>query len=134
MIPRDLRVIPTAALTATAIALLAFVSMFPRAAMWAGVVALGLAICGLFTLAKETVDLRADLADAERKAEVLTDALMAADQENAILSGRLEDVAEVPRLYAVPLPVADEVTPIHDRVPIDHWIEDVQTWGEDVER
>jgi hypothetical protein len=32
------------------------------------------------------------------------------------------------------VPVADEPTPIHDRALIDAWIEDVQTWGEDVER
>lgn len=31
------------------------------------------------------------------------------------------------------LPTADEPTPIHDRALIDAWIEDVQTWGEDVE-
>jgi hypothetical protein len=32
------------------------------------------------------------------------------------------------------LPVADEPTPIHDRALIDAWIEDVQAWGEDVDR
>jgi hypothetical protein len=41
-------------------------------------------------------------AAAEEKVETLRDALMAADQENAILAGQLDDVHPVPHLRVVP--------------------------------
>jgi len=74
----DIRLVPTAALTASVVALVLWAVQNPHAAMWAVVVALGLAVGGLFTLAKESLDLRADLADADRRVEALEADLMAA--------------------------------------------------------
>jgi hypothetical protein len=67
------------------------------------------------------------------RAELLTRECDAHAAENARLTGV---AVQVPLLRVVPnpLPVADEPTPIHDRALIDAWIEDVQAWGEDVDR
>lgn len=55
-------------------------------------------VVGGGTAAARWIEGRKELADRDDKITELEDKLMAADQENAILSGRLEDVAEVPRL------------------------------------
>lgn len=67
----ECRIVPTLALTATVVALLAFVLQHREAAVWAVVVALVLAVCGLGTLAAETIGLRADRDDADRRNEHL---------------------------------------------------------------
>jgi len=124
---RDVRVIPTAALTAASIALVAFVVQYTQAAMWAAVAALVLAVLGLFTLSMEAVDLRAKLADADRRAEDLEDEavrlhleLTEAQRKSAGFEALRAEIAHVPLLrpdlHIVPprdgshddLPVADE--------------------------
>lgn len=102
MIRRDIRLIPTAALTATTIALIAFVTLHPHAALWAVVVALVLAVAGLFTLAAESVGLRAQLDDADRRAEDLEDQLTHADDIIRVLSA---DLVEAQRATSAPVPL-----------------------------
>jgi len=107
----DIRLAPTAALTASVVALVLWAVQNPHAAMWAVVVALVLAVGGLFTQAIEAVRLREDLADADRRVEALEADLMAA---------RLTDPATA---TTVPVPllrlVPTQRTGIHDHLAAD---------------
>jgi hypothetical protein len=97
MTPRDdIRLVPTAALTITAIALLAFVLQYPTAALWAVVVALVLAVLGLFTLAKESIDLRAEGDDKDRHIEALEDAVIDRDETIDDLTAALAEATATP--------------------------------------
>ena len=98
----DLRLVPTAALTASAVALIVFVLQFPTAAMWAAVVALVLSVLGLFTLAMEAMDLRRELYDADQK----NAALEAECDEHAAVSASLaQQLAESQIAGGVVLPL-----------------------------
>jgi len=99
---RDIRVIPSAALTMTTIALVAFVVQQPVAAMWAAVVALILAVAGLFTLAAEAVALRRVDDDKDRRMEDLEATIAELDQENAQLHAELTDLQVGRHLRVVP--------------------------------
>ena len=92
----DIRLLPSAALTVAAIALVAFVVQHHRAAMWAVVVALVLAVGGLFTLVKESIDLSTELADERgHSAEVEAD-LIDANLRIASLIEMTADVTPIP--------------------------------------
>jgi protein involved in polysaccharide export with SLBB domain len=111
---RDIRVIPSAALTMTTIALVAFVVQQPVAAMWAAVVALILAVAGLFTLAAEAVALRRVDDDKDRRMEDLEATIAELDQENARLHAELTDLQVGRHLRVVrDVPVADGDFPVH---------------------
>lgn len=108
----DIRIVPTLALTVTVIALLAFTLQFPTAALWAVVVALVLAVGGLFTLAAEAVGLRQELEDAERHVEALEAEAQLLHLELTETQGRLADavaLAEHAPAPVVPLPGATYV-------------------------
>jgi hypothetical protein len=114
----DVRIVPTLALTASLIALLAFAIQYPTAATWTGVVALALATCGPFTLAAETMGLR-DQLDAER------DAFADLADDNARLVAALAEATAAQAAAGIPLRLAP-VVPIqrrgaHDRLTDDDW-------------
>lgn len=117
----DIRLLPSVALTVTAVALLAFVTMHPRAAMWACVVALVLAVGGLFTLAKEALDLRAELA-AERSAREETAQQLEAERNvrrhtEAAFAEFQQSVSDAGGRVVIPLrPVPMQRTGEHDRL------------------
>ena len=109
----DIRIIPSAALTVTALALAAFVVQQPRAAMWAAVVALILAVLGLFTQAVESVRLREGLADKDEHIAELEDEatrLHVLVTELQIAGG---DAIPLPRLHVV-----EQSTGEHDRLAL----------------
>jgi hypothetical protein len=85
----DIRILPSAALTATLIALVAWAVQHQRAAMWAVVVALVLAVAALFTVAIEAGREKARADDAERLAGDLADKLGATEVERDIAADLL---------------------------------------------
>jgi hypothetical protein len=118
----DIRLLPSAALTVTAVALLAFVVQYHRAAMWACVVALVLAVAALFTVAIEAGREKARADDAERRAGDLAAKLATAEVEariaNDLLARYKADARVViPIRRQSPIPDARKSGGMVDRFP-----------------